>query len=202
MLSDELYAGSNHAELLNGGFEQFAAVLAVRENSTHKDIRKNFSVELRGQSVHGLVEKPVSSSNGLLGCGTYVLSRRVFEVIERRLAGSLPHSGDLTGAINELIAAGQSGTFDFAFVDAGNKDMYVDYYEACLKLLRRGGIVAVDNTLNRGLVFPDADLSGLSPERRNHVHGVRRFNAHVHKDERVALAMLGISDGLTLARKR
>jgi caffeoyl-CoA O-methyltransferase len=104
--------------------------------------------------------------------------------------------------LNALIADGQSGTFDFAFVDAGNKDMYVDYYEACLKLLRRGGIVAVDNTLNRGLVFPDADLGGLSPERRNHVQGVRRFNAHVHTDERVTLAMLGISDGLTLARKR
>jgi caffeoyl-CoA O-methyltransferase len=104
--------------------------------------------------------------------------------------------------LNELIAAGQSGKFDFAFVDAGNKDMYVDYYEACLELLRRGGIVAVDNTLNRGLAFPDADLSALSPERRNHVQGVRRFNAHVHQDERVTLAMLGISDGLTLARKR
>jgi predicted O-methyltransferase YrrM len=115
--------------------------------------------------------------------------------IELRLAPAIE-------TLNALIAAGQSGAFDLSFIDAGNKEMYVDYYEASLKLVRKGGLVVIDNTLSRGLVLPDADLSSLDERRRMHIQGVRKFNQHIHRDERVTLSMLSISDGVTIARKR
>jgi caffeoyl-CoA O-methyltransferase len=86
------------------------------------------------------------------------------------------------------------GPFDFVFIDA-DKGNYANYYEACLPLVRRGGIIAIDNTLWSGWVADpkqkDADTVAL-----------RAFNDRLHKDERVALAMLSIGDGLTLALKR
>ena len=106
MLSDEVYWHSNHHELLQCGYERFAATLTVRRDSTNKEIRKNFSVELQGEKVTGLVEKPASSDNGLLGCGTYIFSREILDHLQRRLDAATPHRGDLTSAINDLIAGG------------------------------------------------------------------------------------------------
>lgn len=86
------------------------------------------------------------------------------------------------------------GPFDFVFIDA-DKTNYANYYEACLKLVRRGGIIAVDNTLWSGWVTDpgqrDADTVAL-----------RAFNHKLHKDERVALSLLPQGDGVTLALKR
>jgi dTDP-glucose pyrophosphorylase len=107
MLSDELYWNSNHAELLACGYEGHAATIVTRANSTNKEIRKNFSVELRNGSIHRLIEKPKSSENGLLGCGTYVFSRELFALLEARFQRGAPDAGDLTAAINELIASGR-----------------------------------------------------------------------------------------------
>eukprot|EP00501_MAST-03F_sp_TOSAG23-6_P001659 GSMAST32.ASY1.ANO1.1728.1 assembled CDS len=47
---------------------------------------------------------------------------------------------------------GEIGTFDFAFVDA-DKASYDAYYEKCLLLLRRGGLIAMDNMLWQGRVL-------------------------------------------------
>lgn len=92
------------------------------------------------------------------------------------------------------IAAGNAGSYDFAFIDA-DKTAYLDYYERCLRLLRHGGLIAVDNTLWSGRVadpkVTDADTRAL-----------RAFNAAVAKDERVDLCLVPIADGLTLLRKR
>jgi len=89
---------------------------------------------------------------------------------------------------------GLKGPFDFVFIDA-DKTNYANYYEACLKLVGRGGIIAIDNTLWSGWVTDasqrDADTVAL-----------RAFNDKLHKDERVDLAMLSIGDGVTLALKR
>jgi predicted O-methyltransferase YrrM len=96
--------------------------------------------------------------------------------------------------LEALLAAGESGTYDFAFIDA-DKPAYPAYYELLLQLLRPGGLIAVDNTLWSGKV---ADAN----ERDANTSALRAFNDKLHHDERIDLSLLSIGDGLTLARKR
>jgi len=111
----------------------------------------------------------------------------VAEKIDLRLAPALE-------TLQAEIEAGAAGTYDFAFIDA-DKENYAGYFEACLTLLRRGGLMAVDNVLWSGKpAQPDAD--------DELTEAIRAFNAHVHADERVDISLLPLGDGLTLARKR
>ena len=99
-----------------------------------------------------------------------------------------------TRTLEALIAAGESGRYDFAFVDA-DKPAYPVYYELLLELLRPGGLMAIDNTLWSGKV---ADPG----ERDANTLALRSFNELVYRDERVDLSLLPVGDGLTLVRKR
>jgi len=96
--------------------------------------------------------------------------------------------------LNRLLAEGEAGRFDFAFIDA-DKQNYPAYYERCYELLRPGGVIAIDNTLWGGAVADETDQQAST-------RAIRRFNEAVHRDERVELSLLPIGDGLTLARKR
>ncbi len=96
--------------------------------------------------------------------------------------------------LDALIAAGEAGRYDFAFIDADKKN-YLAYYERCLQLLRAGGLIAVDNTLWSGAVIDAKDTS-------EDTRAIRAFNDAVHLDERVDAALLTVGDGVTLARKR
>ena len=86
------------------------------------------------------------------------------------------------------------GRYDFAFIDA-DKPNYTKYYERCLELLRKGGVVAVDNTLWGGSVIDSSDRSESTV-------ALREFNKRVAKDRRVDIALVPVGDGLTLAVKR
>ena len=88
--------------------------------------------------------------------------------------------------------------FDVAFIDA-DKTGYPDYYEALLPRMRPGGLILLDNVLGAGRVLHPEDLEGDSAAS---VAAIRRINEVVRDDERVDVAMVGIADGLTLARKR
>jgi predicted O-methyltransferase YrrM len=96
--------------------------------------------------------------------------------------------------LGRLLAAGHRGEFDFAFIDA-DKENYDHYYEAALELVRRGGLIAIDNVLWSGAVadpaIQDIDTNTL-----------RALNLKLRDDERIDLSMLAIGDGLTLARIR
>jgi caffeoyl-CoA O-methyltransferase len=95
--------------------------------------------------------------------------------------------------LDAKLAAGAAGSFDFAFIDA-DKTGYDAYYERCLRLLRPGGLIAVDNVLWGGAVaHPSNDADTLA---------LQAFNEKLHADERIDLSMLPVGDGLTLARKR
>ena len=96
--------------------------------------------------------------------------------------------------LDARIAAGESGRYDFAFIDA-DKGGYLAYYERLMKLVRPGGLIAVDNTLWSGEV--------ADPENRDSdTVALREFNDVLHKDPRIDLALLPVGDGLTLARIR
>lgn len=92
-----------------------------------------------------------------------------------------------------LLDNGEDGSFDFVFIDA-DKQNYIMYYEMALRLLRKGGIIAVDNTLWSGAV---ADPENTEPGTR----AIRRFNEMLKQDDRVSISMLTIGDGLTLILK-
>jgi predicted O-methyltransferase YrrM len=111
----------------------------------------------------------------------------VADRIDLRLA---PASDSLAA----MVAAGESGTYDFAFIDA-DKTGYDAYYEYALKLLRPNGIIAIDNVLWSGRVIDPADTTADTA-------ALRVINEKIAKDERVTVSMVPIGDGLTLARKR
>ena len=97
-------------------------------------------------------------------------------------------------SVRALINDGQSGTFDYAFIDA-DKESYPDYYEGCLTLLRSGGVLALDNTLRGGRIVGYAsDDEGAA--------AVDSVNRKAASDPRVAMCHLNVSDGMLLAMKR
>ena len=95
--------------------------------------------------------------------------------------------------LDRLLAEGEADTFDFAFIDA-DKSNYDNYYEQALKLVRPGGLIAIDNVLWFGQV---AD----SQVQDNRTKKIRALNEKIHQDERVSISLIPIGDGLTLARK-
>jgi caffeoyl-CoA O-methyltransferase len=84
--------------------------------------------------------------------------------------------------------------FDFAFIDA-DKAEYPDYYEECLRVLRPGGLIMLDNVFRSGSVLDTDD-----DDPRN--VGTRMVNERVAADERVDIATIPVADGITLALKR
>ena len=107
--------------------------------------------------------------------------------IDLRLAPALE-------TLDQLIQTGETGTFDFAFIDA-DKENYLAYYEQVLELLRPGGLVAIDNTLWSGSVI---DPSCQDTDTR----AIRAFNKALHTDTRVHISLIPIADGLTFVLKR
>ncbi len=105
--------------------------------------------------------------------------------IDLRLAPALE-------TLDALLADGQAGTFDFAFIDA-DKTRYDDYYEHALALLRVGGVVAIDNALSDGRVVTRETEDATA---------IDALNRKIHADERVSCSLVPIGDGLMLARKR
>ncbi|MGH6947328.1 MAG: O-methyltransferase [Kiloniellales bacterium] len=102
--------------------------------------------------------------------------------------------GPATVTLDGLIKEGGTAAYDFVFIDA-DKSSYDGYYERALKLLRRGGLVAVDNMLWGGAV--------ADPRKRDKdTRAIRALNRKARNDRRVAASLVPIGDGLLLARKR
>ena len=96
--------------------------------------------------------------------------------------------------LNKLLDQGAEATYDMAFIDA-DKCNYPNYYEPCLRLLKPGGVLLVDNVLWDGRVA-DLSINDLDTD------GIRRLNKLVYEDRRVDMSLIPLGDGLTLVRKR
>jgi predicted O-methyltransferase YrrM len=98
-----------------------------------------------------------------------------------------------TETLDKLIAEGFAGRYDFAFIDA-DKTGYDGYYERTITLLRPRGLIMIDNVLWGGAVADpkanDKDTAAL-----------KRLNAKIAGDARVAAILLPLADGITLAMK-
>jgi caffeoyl-CoA O-methyltransferase len=102
--------------------------------------------------------------------------------------------GPAVDTLDALVTGGEAGNYDFAFIDA-DKEPYPDYYERCLVLVRRGGLILFDNMFLGGrVVDPSADHDA--------VNAMRALNASLHRDDRIDVSLLPVGDGLTLALKR
>ncbi|MCA9437942.1 MAG: class I SAM-dependent methyltransferase [Candidatus Omnitrophica bacterium] len=102
--------------------------------------------------------------------------------------------GPAAKTLDRMIENGETGDFDFAFIDA-DKLGYDGYYEQCLILLRAGGLIAIDNTLWNGKI---ADPTIVDEE----TVAIRELLEKVRDDQRVTSSLVPIGDGLLLARKR
>lgn len=107
--------------------------------------------------------------------------------IDLRLAPALE-------TLDALLADGEKGRFDFAFIDA-DKANYSGYYDRLIRLIRPGGLIVIDNVLWYGRVID-------SRENDIDTVAIRAFNAKLRADPRIEVAMLPIGDGLTLAFKK
>lgn len=95
--------------------------------------------------------------------------------------------------LDELLKSGEQGSYDLAFIDA-DKANYDDYFEKCLRLLRPGGLILVDNTLWGGSVIDHQ-------KNDEDTMAIRAFNKKRQQDNRIQLSHLPIADGLTLCVK-
>jgi predicted O-methyltransferase YrrM len=104
------------------------------------------------------------------------------------------HIAPAVDTLDGLLADGAADTFDLAFIDA-DKPAYGDYWERCLRLVRKGGLIVLDNMLFHGRAVDPAP----GDENGRAIHDV---NERIAADERVSFVLLGIADGMTVARRR
>ncbi|HSJ00310.1 MAG TPA: class I SAM-dependent methyltransferase [Patescibacteria group bacterium] len=98
------------------------------------------------------------------------------------------------GPAVESLGQLEDDSFDLAFIDA-DKPSYDAYYSGCLRVVRPGGLILIDNVLQSGRVTdPAAD--------DDNVRAIRALNERIAADERVDFVLLPLADGLTMARVR
>jgi len=116
------------------------------------------------------------------------------EAIARRYFAESPHGDKITirmgPALNTIKTL--ADPLDLVFIDA-DKVNYSNYYEACLPLLKSGGLVVADNVLWSGKVVDPKDADD---------HAIVAFNRLVQSDPQVKNVCLTVRDGMMLARKR
>jgi caffeoyl-CoA O-methyltransferase len=120
----------------------------------------------------------------------------VREKIELKIAPAIE-------TLDTLLDNAEAGTFDFIFIDA-DKENYDNYYERSLKLLRQGGLIAIDNVLMFGNVV---DGYEVEQSKKKHftdqsIKAMKALNQKIKEDDRVDISMLMMADGITLLRKK
>ena len=83
--------------------------------------------------------------------------------------------------------------FDLIFIDA-DKENYLNYYETCIDLIDKKGLIIIDNVLWHGEVADNANNDKFT-------NIIRDFNNHVKQDKRVTKNIIPVGDGLTICIK-
>ena len=127
---------------------------------------------------------------------TYWEKAGVREKIELKIAPALE-------TLNKRLEQGEAQSFDFVFIDA-DKENYDAYYECALKLLRKGGLIAIDNVLMFGNVVEGYEVPDELKKHFNKksIESMKMLNIKIKEDNRVDLSMLKMADGITLLRKK
>ncbi len=150
----------------------------------------SLAVALTMKELHGsqarLIGCDISEETSSKARG-YWREAHVDDVIDLRI-------GSAVDTLDRLIADGGADTFDLAFIDA-DKTSYGRYYEQCLTLLRRGGVILIDNMLWSGHV---ADPTNHEPDTA----ALRALAKTIHADKRVTMTLATIGDGVSIVVKR
>ena len=96
--------------------------------------------------------------------------------------------------LDKFLNTEHKGTFDFIFIDA-DKNNYIDYYEKSIKLIKQGGMIAIDNTIWKGKVLSDQD-------KTKSTQSIKKLNDIIAKDNRVQHCLITMYDGMTLCIKK
>ena len=102
--------------------------------------------------------------------------------------------GPAIESLDAMIAAGEAGSYDIAFIDA-DKNGYSDYYERCLELLRVGGLILIDNVLWAGRVADPENTTTTTV-------AMRKLTLRMQADERIEFSLIPLGDGVSMAVKR
>ena len=85
-------------------------------------------------------------------------------------------------------------TFDLIFLDA-DKENYLNYYEICIELIDKKGLIIIDNVLWHGEVADNTKNDKFT-------NIIREFNKHIKKDKRIIKYIIPIGDGFTICIKK
>tara|TARA_B100000579_G_scaffold371374_1_gene333907 strand:- start:401 stop:1054 length:654 start_codon:yes stop_codon:yes gene_type:complete len=84
--------------------------------------------------------------------------------------------------------------FDLIFIDA-DKENYLNYYETCIDLIDKKGLIIIDNVLWHGEVADDTNNDKFT-------NIIRDFNNYIKQDKRITKNIIPIGDGLTICIKK
>jgi len=87
----------------------------------------------------------------------------------------------------------QNQKFDLVFIDA-DKENYKNYYNESINLIKKNGLIVVDNVLWHGEVADKNNMEKLTLK-------IREFNSYVNNDSRTENLIIPVGDGLCICRK-
>ena len=102
--------------------------------------------------------------------------------------------GEGNNTLDKFLNDGHNETFDFIFIDA-DKNNYLDYYEKSIKLIKQGGMIAIDNTIWKGKVLDNED-------KTESTKSIKKLNDTIAKDNRIDHCLITMYDGMTLCIKK
>ena len=185
-LRDETFASMKYPEMqvgrLEGGFLKMLVRLAGARRVLEIGMFTGYSALMMAEGL--------PDDGRLITCDVDPKA----EAIATRYFAESPHGRKIEIRIGPALETIKSltGPLDMVFIDA-DKGNYSNYYDACLPLLRAGGLIVADNVLWSGRVLDPQEEDGRA---------IVAFNEKVQADARVENVCLTVRDGIMLAWKR